>query len=491
MTTDRLLEREGERVALVGALDDATAVSGRLVVIEGEPGLGKSALLALAGELARDRGMRVAVAHGGVLEQGVGWGVVRQLFEPIVLDAGREDGVLRGPSRAAGPLFGLPAPPAEPAFPLDAAPGLEHALFRLAVTLAEARPLLVSIDDAHWADEASLRWLVYLGRRVTQPGIVVLVARRVGEPSAARALHDELAAIPGATLLTPAPLSQAATALLAAEVLGEAADPRFARACREVTGGNPFFLGELLGELAAEGAAPSEEIEARVRTLRPEGVVAEVTRRLSRLSPAARELARAVAVLDGEAELRHAVALAGLSLTAGERAADELTLARLLRAGRPLRFAHPILRAAVEAELAPARLAAAHRLAGALLDGEPGLADRAAAHLLACEPADDAWVAHRLRAAGERATSRGAPEIAVRLLERARREPCQEPALALALGRAYRLMGRLPSAVAELEAARACWPLGPQRDEITRDLATSLAMDGRGEEAVSLLERFE
>jgi DNA-binding CsgD family transcriptional regulator/tetratricopeptide (TPR) repeat protein len=77
----------------------------------------------------------------------------------------------------------------------------------------------------------------------------------------------------------------------------------------------------------------------------------------------------------------------------------------------------------------------------------------------------------------------------VRLLERARREPCQEPALALALGRAYRLMGRLPSAVAELEAARACWPLGPQRDEITRDLATSLAMDGRGEEAVALLER--
>jgi hypothetical protein len=241
---------------------------------------------------------------------------------------------------------------------------------------------------------------------------VVLVARRVGEPSAARALHDELAAIPGATLLAPAPLSQAATALLAAEVLGEAADPRFARAC-EVTGGNPFFLGELLGELAAEGAAPSEEIEARVRTLRPEGVVAEVTRRLSRLSPAARELARAVAVLDGEAELRHAVALAGLSLTAGERAADELTLARLLRAGRPLRFAHPILRAAVEAELAPARLAAAHRLAGALLDGEPGLADRAAAHLLACEPADDAWVAHRLRAAGE-----ARPHVAPR------RSPC-------------------------------------------------------------------
>ena len=201
------------------------------------------------------------------------------------------------------------------------------------------------------------------------------------------------------------------------------------------------------------------------------------------------ELARAVAVLDGDAELRHAVALAGLPLSAGEGAADELTLARLLRPGRPLRFAHPLLRAAVEAELPSARLAAAHRLAGALLDAEPALADRAAAHLLACEPAGDTWVAHKLQAAGERATARGAPEAAVRLLERARREPCDEPALQLALGRAYRLVGRLGEASAVLELALAAWPLGPERDEITRDLATALAMNARGEEAVALLER--
>ena len=205
--------------------------------------------------------------------------------------------------------------------------------------------------------------------------------------------------------------------------------------------------------------------------------------------PAAVELARAVAVLDGDAELRHAVALAGLPLSAGEGAADELTLARLLRAGRPLRFAHPLLRAAVEDELPAARLSAAHRLAGALLDAEPALADRAAAHLLACEPAADQWVSHKLRAAGERATARGAPEAAVRLLERARREPCDETALQLALGRAYRLVGRLGDASDALTLAHATWPAGPERDEITRDLATALAMNARGEEAVALLER--
>ena len=486
MSGQRLLERDGERALLAGALDGVCAGRGSVVTAEGEAGLGKSALLALAAELARERGIRVLVATGGVLEQDVAWGVVRQLFEPLVLGPERVGGLLDGPARVAAPVFGLPGPAREAAFPVDSAPGLEHALFRALVLLCDTAPALVAVDDAHWCDEASLRWLVYLARRVTPLSLAVLTARRLGEPAAAAGLLDEMGALDGALRLAPAPLSEAATAVLAGETLGSAGDARFARACREVTGGNPFLLGELLGELAAEGVVPSEE---RVLTLRPERVVSDVTRRLGRLSPAAVELARAVAVLAGDADLRHAVALAGLPLSAGEGAADELTLARLLRPGRPLRFAHPLLRAAVEAELPTARLAAAHRLAGALLDAEPALADRAAAHLLACEPAADPWVAHKLRAAGERATARGAPEAAVRLLERARREPCDEPGLQLALGRAYRLVGRLDDASAALESAHASWPPGPERDEITRDLATALAMNARGEEAVAVLER--
>ena len=142
----------------------------------------------------------------------------------------------------------------------------------------------------------------------------VLTARRLGEPAAAAGLLDEMGALDGALRLAPAPLSEAATAVLAGETLGSAGDARFARACREVTGGNPFLLGELLGELAAQGVVPSEE---RVLTLRPERVVSDVTRRLGRLSPAAVELARAVAVLAGDADLRHAVALAGSAAVGG------------------------------------------------------------------------------------------------------------------------------------------------------------------------------
>ena len=485
----QLLERDGERARLATALDAAGAGRGSLILVEGEAGLGKSALLALAAELAAERGLRVLAAYGGVLEQDVAWGVVRQLLEPAVLGPGRVEGLLDGPARAAGSVFGLPAPVAEAGFPVDSAPGLEHALFRALVALAEPGPVLVSVDDAHWGDEASLRWLVYLARRVERLPVVVLAAHRVGEPSARAALLGELGALDGALRLAPSPLSEAATRVLAGETFGRAGAPGFVRACREVTGGNPFLLGELLGELAAEGTAPSEAAEPRVRTLQPEKVVSDVTRRLGRLSAAAVELARAVALLDGEAELRHAVALAGLPLSAGEGAADELTLARLLRPGRPLRFAHPLLRAAVEAELPPARRAAGHRLAGALLDAEPALADRAAAHLLACEPSGDAWVAQKLQAAGERATARGAPEAAVRLLERAAREPFDAPALHVALGRAYRLVGRLGEASAELETALAATALGEGREPLTRELATVLALDGRSDDAVALLKR--
>ena len=481
MRDGRLLEREGECSALAATLDGVSTGHGRLVVIEGEAGLGKSALMAVAAGLARERGARVVSARGGLLEQEIAWGVVRQLFEPVVLGREPAEALFEGPARAAAPVFGLEAPASEIAFPVDVAPGLEHALFRLAVALATASPLVVAVDDAHWADEASLRWLVYLGRRVERFPIALLVARRSGEPSPAETLLGEL--VRTATVLTPAPLTAAGTAVLARDMLG-AADATLVETCRELTGGNPFFLGEMFGELAADGREPTPE---RVRSQRPDKVVADVTRRLTRLSPEAVELARATALLDGHAELRHAVGLAGLPLAAGERAADELTYARLLAPGRPLRFAHPILRAAVEADLPPARRAAAHRLAGALLDGESP--DRAAAHLTACEPAGDAWVAQRLRAAGERATARGAPETAVRLLERARREPCDELALRVALGRAYRLKGRLADAAEALGSALRALPAGAERDGLASELATVLALDARGHEAVDVLER--
>ena len=165
MSGQQLLEREGERAQLAPALDAAAAGAGYVVVAEGEAGLGKSALLALAAELAGERGMRVLAATGGVLEQDVAWGVVRQLLEPLVLGVQPVTGFSTA-RRAPAPVFGLPGPAREAAFPVDSGPGLEHALFRALVALSDTGPALLSVDDVHWCDEASLRWLVYLARRV-------------------------------------------------------------------------------------------------------------------------------------------------------------------------------------------------------------------------------------------------------------------------------------------------------------------------------------
>ena len=172
-----------------------------------------------------------------------------------------------------------------------------------------------------------------------------------------------------------------------------------------------------------------------------------------------------------------------------EAAADGLTLARLLAPGRPLRFLHPIMRAAVYAEIPPAQRAAAHRRAAEVLDAEPAGADRAAVHLLAAEPVGDGWVIERLRAAADRALARGASDAAVGLLERARREPSDDPAVLHALGHAERLAGAPASAIEHLRAALEATPEPEAREVIARELATALAYEGEVEAAFAVLEQ--
>jgi DNA-binding CsgD family transcriptional regulator len=487
--SDELLERAGERVLLGRALDEARAGQGRLIMLEGEAGIGKTALLELAMRLAAERGLRVLSARSAALEEGFGYGIVRQLFESTLLRAPprRRAALLEGPAAHAGPVFGLAASGGGPPDPSDAAFAVQHGLYRLTATLAREAPLLLCIDDAHWADGASLRWIAYLARRLPELPACVIVARRLGEPSGHDALLDELRAAAGAGVVVPAPLSYGVTSALAAAVLGDEADPRLARACQEATGGNPLLLGELLRALA-EHPEPAALSVQDVRRLGPQRVADEVIRRLRRLPPQALHLAQAISVLDVDAELRHAAAVAGLAPREAQAAADGLTLARLLAPGRPMQFVHPIMRAAVYAEVPPAQRAAAHRHAAEVLDAEPAGADRAAVHLLATEPAGDAWVIERLRAAADRALARGASDAAVGLLERARREPSDDPAVLHALGHAERLAGAPARAMEHLRAALDATSAPEAREAIARELATALAYEGEVEAAFAVLE---
>ena len=156
-----LLERERELSALLAAADAAVAGSARLVVVEGPAGIGKSRLLAALREEAPGRGLRVLHARGGELEEDFPFGVVRQLFEPALVDRGVRERWLSG---AAAPAAAVFSPPGDETGG-DATFAALHGLYWLTATAAGEEPLLLCVDDLHWADRPSLRFIAYLTRR--------------------------------------------------------------------------------------------------------------------------------------------------------------------------------------------------------------------------------------------------------------------------------------------------------------------------------------
>ncbi|MEA2179967.1 MAG: hypothetical protein QOG77_3264, partial [Solirubrobacteraceae bacterium] len=166
-----LLEREIELAALDELFARTAAGRGGAVLIEGAPGLGKSTLLSRAAETARDAGLSVARARGHELEQAFGWGAARGLLErPVAACTDDERAeLLAGP---AAPARAVLHPAAEPGLPPTDATGFAvlHALHWVALRLAERAPTALLVDDAHWVDEPSLRFLAYLvGRIADEP----------------------------------------------------------------------------------------------------------------------------------------------------------------------------------------------------------------------------------------------------------------------------------------------------------------------------------
>ncbi|MGC1852200.1 MAG: AAA family ATPase, partial [Solirubrobacterales bacterium] len=212
-----LLEREKELARIERTVDSAAAGRGGLLTIEGEAGAGKTTLLAAAGTLGEEREMLVLRARGGEFERDFPYGVVRQLFEPTLTGSRREE-LLGGVAAPAAPVFEPTAAPPEGADPF----AVQHGLNCLVAALTEAGPVLMLVDDAQWADLASLRALVYAGRRLGKLPAVLALTVRTGEPGEHETLLDELRREPGAQTIEPAALSTAAAATLVAARTGRA-----------------------------------------------------------------------------------------------------------------------------------------------------------------------------------------------------------------------------------------------------------------------------
>ncbi|MBE1484375.1 helix-turn-helix transcriptional regulator [Plantactinospora soyae] len=481
-----LIERDSELETADRLLSRAAGGQGAVLLVEGPPGIGKTALLAEIRSRAAKGGFRLLAALGGELEQDVPFGMVRQLLEPPLRAAGPEvrADLLSGAASLATVVFGM-----DPGGEGGAGPGgVEHGLYWLCCNLAD-RPLLLSIDDAQWSDEASMRFISHLGRRLGDiPALLILASRsrRGGDDPIGRALTGL-----NPTLVELSPISDEAISRLVHAELGPDADDEFCRACARASGGNPFLLIEALTSLRDSGVRPQAAQARRVENLQPDTISRAVLTRLARLGPTAVRVARAVAVLGPAATPRRVAKLARLPVHEVAQLAEALAREAILEPGRPMRFIHPLVRTAVYRDSTEMLRAADHKRAALVLRDDGADPDELAAHLLLAEPEADQWVSQALRAAANGAMARNAPEPAVAFLNRALAEPVAPPqrlAVHAELGQALGMANRPEEAAVVLRQAIDLAPTSQGRVELAMQLGWLMLHTGRSRAAVEAME---
>ena len=334
-----------------------------------------------------------------------------------------------------------------------------------------------------------LGFLGHLALRLEELPIVLLVALR----SLTETTSEELSGLlrsASAGHLRPGPLSEEAVAEIAAEALDAPVDPAFAAACHRATGGNPLLVRELLREISAQSVAPTAQFAGHVDGLRPQAIADVVLLRLARLAPAARDLARAAAILGDGTRVAWAARLADLPVETAAEAASELMAVEILERNETLGFIHPLVRAAVEGQVTPHERQAAHARAAAILEADGVGPEHVAAHILASAPGDVAGAAQTLRAAMRDAAARGGTAAATRYGARGLDEPitpAERAALLVELG-VLEKRADGAAAVAHLEEAVRLAPEPAARARAATELGWGHILTDAYPEAV---ERFE
>ncbi|MEU6369594.1 AAA family ATPase [Streptomyces sp. NPDC046931] len=432
-----LWERDAELAVVseaVDALRDDTSpsASGSLLVFGGEAGIGKTALLTETRRIAERRGCTVWSARGGETVTSVPFNVVRQLLQPALLSLMPEEAreYLGDWYDVAGPALGITEPGERQADPQGVCDGLVVAVSRLA---KREWPLVLLIDDAHWADQETLHWLAAFCERLDDLRVLVVVALRPGEVTGASARHlDTIAAAARHPVNTLSELTPEATAGLTRASLGTHADAPFCREVWAVTGGNPYETVELLAKVQDSQLEPVEASAAELRVLnrsaRGNGLVA----RLESLGIEATRFAWAAAILGTGITVDLVARLATMRREDALRCAELLGAARILAepdpAGRQvaegeLEFVHPLIASAVYRSIPDGLRTAMHGIAAQVVTDSGLGAAAASRHLLEVHPDDDEELVEQMREAAREHLAVGAPEAARRCLERALLEP--------------------------------------------------------------------
>ena len=391
-----LYGRDAERSAVTALLDAARDSRSGVLVLRGQAGAGKSALLQDAVEQASD--LQVLEARGIESEAELAFAGLHQLLRPIL---GQVDGLPGPQATALRAAFGLEQGRVEDRFLVSVA------VLSLLAEAAERRPVLCVVDDAHWLDEASANALVFVARRLEAEGVVVLFAARDGDPRRFGAV--------GLPELEIGGLDGVAVAALLAERAAVPVDPQVRDRLLERTGGNPLALVELPSVLTSDQLSGTQPLPLPLPLT--DGVERAFLERVRRLPDDAQALLLIAAAEDTGRQAT--VTAAAATLGAGVAALDAAEAAGLVRVrAEAIAFRHPLVRSAVYQGATSSQRRRAHRALAGAADRE-GDADRRAWHLAAAAVEPDERVVRELDAAAERALGRGGFEAASSALERA------------------------------------------------------------------------
>lgn len=475
-----LVGRRTELAALTASLDGAVLKRGSVHLIAGEGGVGKTRLTEVLRERAVARGMQVVTGRAFPVETGIPYAIFGDGFVPLLRDM--PPATLQTMSRGAAAeltlLFptlrseGTPLPRSGDAAELK--PRLFDAFSQLLIRLAQKAPLLVVLENLHWADPSSLDLFHFLARGAAAHPLVLLATYNNAQRESNRTLRTTEQSLLSLGVLTrhalpPLTRDETAEMVLAifgekAEVIGDFADRVHAR-----TRGNPFFIEEVLKALVSAGRLRREG-ERWVGWLTeqlalPDSIRDALSLRYDRLSEEAQTVVTISAVVGAQVPHLLLERLAGLGAEALLTAVDELLHERIFEEvesneGPAYVFTHPMLQEMLYAELSRARVRALHaEIADALeaMYGDRALAnaDDLAVHFRRAEsPAQASRAVRYLTAAGEIALGRGAQREAVEsltaaltLLDRGGGPESLDPVLDL-LGRARHRLGDYAGAAA-------------------------------------------
>jgi DNA-binding SARP family transcriptional activator len=461
--------RETEQALLLAGLDDSLSGRARVILISGEPGIGKSRLAEELTAHARQRGARVLV--GRCWEAGGApafWPWVQALRSYL---RDRDPSELRRHLGEGGPhlaqilpelselITDLPFPP--PADPESARFQLFDATASFLRNASNDQPLVLVLDDLHAADTPSLLLLQFVVATLGESRLLVVAAFRDLDPTLKDPLAATLAELsrePGTRHLPLTGLGEQGVATFIKHVAGFDPPTLFVTAVHHQTEGNPLFVGEILRLLAAEGTLGAAATDEQWHVGVPEGVRAVIRRRVRQLSEECKLALALASVLGREFGLDALELASGVSrealLAVLDEAARERVVAEVPGAPARLRFAHTLIREVLYEELAPGRRAQLERRVGEALealygeDTEPHLAELAH-HFYRAVPVGgaDKAIDYSSRA-GDRAAGLFAFEEAVRLYEMALAATSDDVSrgeLLLTLGEAQARAGDTPA----------------------------------------------